>query len=126
MRELQERLFQKGLRVNVAWLIGLIFVAWVALAFYIAITEAVESTEARAQFAAALQEREAQLELKEELEARARALGIEAAGPHAPEEVLAPSREAYLKEFWRKQRLVRPGEFIASCPLVAEKFSPSG
>ncbi len=108
-----------------AWIIGLLFAMWVATAYYIVIIEALETAETRVHFTAALQERDLQLELKEKLEAEARAFGLEIGGAPAPEEVLAPSREAYLKEFWRMQRFIRPGESIASYPSAAEEFSSS-
>ncbi len=115
MRRFWDSLFQKGVSINVAWIIGLVFAGWAAVAFYIVITGALEAVESRVHVTEALRERDQQIELKEELEAKARALGVELPNP-PPEEVLAPSREAYLKEYWRMQRLVRPGEFIASYP----------
>ncbi len=127
MRELRERFFQRGLKINVAWIIGLIFAAWTATAFYITITESMETVEARIRLNEAMRDRDQQIELREELEAKARAFGLKTEGTPPPGEVLAPSPEAYLKEFWRMQHLVRPGESIASYPLAVESFpSPSG
>lgn len=117
------RFFQKRVRLNIAWIIGLILTGWVATAFYIAVTAALEAVEARTHLTAALQERNQQLELKEELESKARALGIKIASP-SPDEVLAPSPEAYLKEFKRMQHLIQPGETIVSYPLAPESFPP--
>ncbi|MCS7285786.1 MAG: hypothetical protein RMK30_07180 [Anaerolineae bacterium] len=122
MQEFWGRFFQRGIKINVGWIIGLIFVGWVVTAFYITVTEALETAEARVYLTSALHERDQQLELREELKAKARALGIESST--ASGEVLAPSREAYLKEFWRMQRLVRPGESISSYPLAPESFPP--
>ncbi len=115
MQNFWDSFSQKVLRINIAWIIGLVFAGWVAVAFYIVIAGALEAAESRVNVAAALKEKVQQLELKEELEAKARALGVELPSP-PPEEVLAPSREAYLKEYWRMQRLIRPGELIASYP----------
>jgi len=114
--------FQRGVKVNIAWIIGLLFAGWVAVAFYIVIMGALEAAESRSIVTAALEERDRQLELKEELEAKAKALGVELPPPPA-EEVLAPSREAYLKEYWRMQHLVQPGEYIASYPASFPSFS---
>jgi hypothetical protein len=73
--------FQRGVKVNIAWIIGLLFAGWVAVAFYIVIVGALEAAESRGIVTAALQERDRQLELKEELEAKARALGVELPTP---------------------------------------------
>jgi len=117
------RFIQRGVKINIAWIIGLILAGWVITAFYIAVTAALEAVEARARLTSAIQERNQQLELKEELEVKARALGIIAtSSPH--DEVLTPSREAYLKEFQRMQHLIRPGEKIVSYPLASESFPP--
>lgn len=124
MQEFWGRFFQRGVKINVAWIIGLIFMGWVVTAFYIALTEALETAEARVYLTSALHDRDQQLELREELRAKARALGLESFTTPVPDEVLAPSREAYLKEFWRMQRFVRPGESIASYPLAPESFPP--
>ena len=124
-----------GFTINVNWMLGGLLVIWVGWAIYAALSSAAEVSRANLKLTAVYRDKSIQEEMKQELEERARIVGVEVPGTPTPtpepgvvptREVLVPSREALLKEEMRFRRLVKSGERIIPLPELATGVPVSG